>query len=207
MAKGAKTDDGLTAPQEVFAQLVASGRSQAEAYRTAYPAAKKWKPESVYPEASKLMADPKVSTRVAVLRTEVQLRVIEEAAVTPAFVTRGLKTVALRCLQAAPVLDKKGFPKLIEVKDEHGETIGVAPAFEFEPHAANRAFELMGKEIGMFVDRKETGKPGEFAHMTDAEVEAEAKAMLEEAVKGGLVKVLRAEKGKATPAGAKRRSA
>lgn len=31
---------------------------------------------------------------------------------------------------------------------------------------ANRALELIGKEQGMFIDRKETGQPGDFAALT-----------------------------------------
>lgn len=64
----AKNEHGLTPQQEAFAQAVASGKSLAEAYRIAYPASLKWKPDSVHQSASKLMADPKVSPRVAELR-------------------------------------------------------------------------------------------------------------------------------------------
>jgi hypothetical protein len=32
--------------------------------------------------------------------------------------------------------------------------------------------ELLGKELGMFIDRKEVGKPGEFENMTDEELDA-----------------------------------
>src|SRR5262249_60696392 len=38
--------------------------------------------------------------------------------------------------------------------------------------ARNRALELLGKELKMFVDRSERGKPGEFDHMTTEEVRA-----------------------------------
>ena len=36
--------------------------------------------------------------------------------------------------------------------------------------AANRALELLGKEAGMFIDRRETGGPGDFARMADTEL-------------------------------------
>ena len=36
---------------------------------------------------------------------------------------------------------------------------------------ANKALALLGEEIGMFVDRKELGKPGEFSRMSDEELE------------------------------------
>ena len=47
--------------------------------------------------------------------------------------------------------------------------------------AANRALELLGKEAGMFVDRREVGGPGDFARHDDAELSrmlAEALAQL-----------------------------
>jgi hypothetical protein len=38
---------------------------------------------------------------------------------------------------------------------------------------ANRALELVGKELGMFLERVETGKPGDFAHLSDEELDAQ----------------------------------
>lgn len=60
----------LTPQQEAFAQLVASGKSQSDAYRSAYPKSLKWKPDSVWQQASKLMADTKVSTRIDSIKAE-----------------------------------------------------------------------------------------------------------------------------------------
>jgi phage terminase small subunit len=57
-----------------------------------------------------------------------------------------LKTIALQCQQAVPVLDKEGKPT--------GE-------FRFDANAAIRAWELLGKNIGMFKDKVEvTGAGG-----------------------------------------------
>ena len=67
----------LTPKQEAFAQAVASGKSQAEAYRIAYNASK-CKPETVHVKASHLMADGKVAARVAEMRG----KAAEAAAVT-----------------------------------------------------------------------------------------------------------------------------
>ena len=47
---------------ERFAQLVSSGKTQADAYRTVYPKSLKWKDADVHTEASRLF--PKVSPRV-----------------------------------------------------------------------------------------------------------------------------------------------
>ena len=57
----------LTPKQEAFAQNVASGMTQADAYRNSYNA-EKMKPESVQVNASKLMADAKIAQRVRELK-------------------------------------------------------------------------------------------------------------------------------------------
>lgn len=64
----------LTPAQEAFAQLVAAGKSQAEAYRTAYPKAAVWKPETVWNRASALMREDEVLARVEQIRAELAER-------------------------------------------------------------------------------------------------------------------------------------
>lgn len=61
----------LTPQQEKFAMGVASGKTQADAYREAYPRSKDWKDSAVHTNASQLMADTKVSQRVAELRERI----------------------------------------------------------------------------------------------------------------------------------------
>ena len=60
----------LTAKQEAFAQAVASGMNQSDAYRAAYDTAR-MKATSINVNASKMMADAKVSQRVEALRKPV----------------------------------------------------------------------------------------------------------------------------------------
>jgi phage terminase small subunit len=43
---------------------------------------------------------------------------------------------------------------------------------------ANRALELIGRELGMFVERAEQGKPGDFAHLSDEELDAQISSRL-----------------------------
>jgi hypothetical protein len=38
---------------------------------------------------------------------------------------------------------------------------------------ATRCLELIGRELGMFTERVETGKPGDFAHLSDEELDAQ----------------------------------
>lgn len=58
----------LTPKQEAFAHAVASGSTQADAYRIAFDVGEKTKPETVQANASRLMADSRVSARVKELR-------------------------------------------------------------------------------------------------------------------------------------------
>lgn len=60
----------LTPRQERFAVEVASGKSQAEAYRIAYPKSLKWKDTAVWVQASVLMSNSNVSQRVKDLQAK-----------------------------------------------------------------------------------------------------------------------------------------
>lgn len=65
----------LTAKQETLAQNLASGMTQADAYRSAYPASKTWKKRALYAEASKQAKNPDILRRVYELRAPVIERV------------------------------------------------------------------------------------------------------------------------------------
>ena len=65
----------LTAKQEAFAQCIADGMTQADAYRTAYSAGK-MADSSIHVNASKLMADAKISQRVEELRNALAERLL-----------------------------------------------------------------------------------------------------------------------------------
>lgn len=64
-----QTDKGLTPKRERFAQLVASGMQQADAYRTAFDT-KKAKDTTVHQEASRLAANPHVAARISELTAQ-----------------------------------------------------------------------------------------------------------------------------------------
>lgn len=59
----------LTANQEKFVQGIIQGKSQADAYRSAYPN-QRMSDKSVWETASKLMNNPKVVSRLTELRME-----------------------------------------------------------------------------------------------------------------------------------------
>jgi hypothetical protein len=63
-----------------------------------------------------------------------------------------LALVVERCLQNEPVRDRKGNPVMIETPQSQ-----LAAAYTFQPGAAARALELLGKHVGLFTDRPEVG--------------------------------------------------
>lgn len=66
----------LTPKQERFAQEVASGKSHAEAYRTAFNVKPDTKATTTQANASKLVANTAISTRIAELKAAVAERVL-----------------------------------------------------------------------------------------------------------------------------------
>lgn len=66
----------LTPQREAFARAVAKGGTQADAYREAFPASKKWKDNAVHVKASEMMADGKVKVRVEELRAKAANKVV-----------------------------------------------------------------------------------------------------------------------------------
>lgn len=66
----------LTPKQERFAQEVASGKSHAEAYRTAFNVKPETKATTTQANASKLVANTAISTRIAELKAAAAERVV-----------------------------------------------------------------------------------------------------------------------------------
>jgi hypothetical protein len=89
------------------------------------------------------------------IQNAVSARAVEKTSITKAWVIAKLVENVDRAMEAEPVLDPKGNPT--------GE-------YKYNSNVANRALELLGKEIGMFVDRKEVGGPGALADLNDEEL-------------------------------------
>ena len=68
----------LTAKQEAFVNCIIEGMTQADAYRSAYNTSR-MTDKTIHESASKLMADPKISTRVAELREKMASKSIMTA--------------------------------------------------------------------------------------------------------------------------------
>jgi len=58
----------LTNKQEKFAQLVATGKTYADAYRQAYNISKNTSPNTIYVKSSRIMDEAKIRLRIAELQ-------------------------------------------------------------------------------------------------------------------------------------------
>jgi phage terminase small subunit len=72
----------------------------------------------------------------------------ERVEITQEWVLSNLKTVAERCMQSVPVIDRKGLQVFVE--NAEGD---VVPAYVFNSMGATRSLELLGKHIGMFTEK------------------------------------------------------
>jgi hypothetical protein len=149
--------------QETFAQAIALGQHAVEAAEAAGYV------PSINGAGARLRG-AEVRARVAQLQAEIAERAVEIAAIDKSWVMRRLKENAERAMSIEPVLDGKGDPK------------GV---YKYQGSVANRALELLGKELGMFIDRNEVKTSMEIRveRMTRAERLAYARELLEGARK------------------------
>jgi len=139
------------ARHELFAQNVVKGMTARDAYKAA--GFKVNSDASADTASSRLLSSVEVQARIM----ELQARAADQTVLTKAWVIDKLIQNVERAMQAQSVLDSQGNPT--------GE-------YTYQGSVANRALELLGKEQGMFVDRKEVGKPGQFADLNDQELDA-----------------------------------
>lgn len=91
---------------------------------------------------------------------------IEKAGVTVDYIVKSLTEVAQRCMQKTPVMirDGRDMVQKTEISEETGEEVGV---WEFDSAGANRALELLGKYLKMFVDKVEVDASDDYAKALD----------------------------------------
>lgn len=126
----------LTTAQELFSQHVASGKSQAEAYRLAKPQSLNWKDETVWKRASEWMALGKVQGRVK----EIQAAHADRLAISHERVLKEIARLAL--FDPRSLFRDDGSPKPInELDDDTAAAIaGLEVLEEFAGHGDNRVF-------------------------------------------------------------------
>jgi phage terminase small subunit len=132
---------------ERFAQELAKGIGTPEAYVNAgfsYDRPNAWRLQQK--EEIKQRVDELLQQRARMMDKATE-KATERLAINRQWVLARLVENAERALQVHPVLDKEG--------NETGE-------FIYDGNVANRALELVGKEMGMFISRSEVGNPGDF---------------------------------------------
>lgn len=122
------TDVKLTAKQEAFAQAIADGLGQADAYRMAYDA-ESMKDESIYPQASKLMKNPKVATRVAELKSQV----VEKQLWTREMSVKGLMSAYRIALEAKTSTGMTAAVKELNIMHGYNEPTKLSVDMKFKP--------------------------------------------------------------------------
>lgn len=126
---------------------VACGVATTAAIRAGYSEA------SAHAQGHRLLKEAEVRAAI----DERQANLAAELGLTKQWVLEHLRTVAEKALTGAPKVDKDGDP--IEID-------GVR-IVDWSPAGANRALELIGKELGMFVDRSEVHTTGDVVYTLD----------------------------------------
>lgn len=118
----------LTAKQEAFAQGIADGLGQADAYRMAYDA-DGMKDSTIYSKASVLMSDGKVAARVA----ELKAQVAEKQLWTREMSVKGLMSAYRIALEAKASAGMTAAVKELNVMHGYNEPTKVAVNMHFKP--------------------------------------------------------------------------
>lgn len=148
---------------EHFCQLYTNGEKAPKAYVLAG-----FSPNGADRACNRLLKNVEVSERVAELMAEKERlnaqatqKAMENAGIDKEWVMRNLKSVAERCMQVEPVVNMKGEQVVVETPEGT-----LAAAFTFNAKGAIGALVPLGKEIGMFVERKEV-RHGKLEDMPD----------------------------------------
>lgn len=151
----------LTPKQESFAAELAKGKTQAEAYRIAFPESLKWKDESIWQRASKLAADVKVQSRVREMTSKA-------AFANEVTVERVLREIArLAFFDIRKLVDEEGKPRPLQELDDDtaaaiaglevarvgNAEIGIGEVLKFKIADKNSALDKLAKHLQMFTEK------------------------------------------------------
>ena len=148
--------DELTFKQITFAQAVIAGKSLSDSYKAAYDCSK-MNPKTIYTRGWQLRHNhDKVKAFIDAAKASLASKIsIDKSYVLEALHHSAETALARKTMKLRKVIN--------------GEVVDVEAHYP-DRGAANRALELLGKEAGMFVDRREVGTPGEFARHDEAEL-------------------------------------
>lgn len=148
---------------EMFAQGLAAGKTLEAAHKAAG-----FKPDRG--NASRLQRRDIIVQRVAEIRgakeaivAKAEAKLVDNLVATRQWVIEQLTENCRRAMQAEPIRDSAGNP---------------TGQYRYNGAVANRALELLGKELGMFIDRKEIREVDEFENMDTDTLRATVAEML-----------------------------
>jgi phage terminase small subunit len=141
---------------ERYAQLLASGMSNKEAYPAAGYKYDRFNASRLHKHLRPRIEA--IQRQQYAAQTAAMAQASAEPWLTRDYVLASLKENAERAMQASPVLDAKGQPT--------GE-------YRWDGSVANRSLELLGKELGMFAERRVVDQ-----HITTVEQQSEADKIL-----------------------------
>lgn len=148
---------------ELFVQNIAEGMSQVKAYQSAgYDA----NDRAASVAATRLLANPKIKARLDELlavKAKLVERSMQQTQLSRQWVIEKLMKNAMIALGEEKV-------KVSKLDKETGTTVEME-IVDRDPSAANKALELLGKTLGVFIERKEVGGPGDFDRMSEDELE------------------------------------
>jgi phage terminase small subunit len=121
-------DIKLTAKQEAFCQAIADGMGQADAYRIAYDA-EGMKDNTVYPKASRMMNEGKISARIA----ELKAQVVEKQLWTREMSVKGLMSAYRIALEAKTSTGMTAAVKELNIMHGYNEPTKLQVDMKFKP--------------------------------------------------------------------------
>ena len=168
----------LTDKQERFVQELIRGKSQREAYRTAYPKSVKWKNEVVDVKASELLKNSKVLVRYNEIHDRLIKEAEDECIVDAKEVLRELKRIGFADIKdflsfrtekqiagmdeetGNPVFDYGQVIEMMNSAEVDGRviqevSINSKGVFTFKLYDKMSALEKLGKHLGMWTDKVE----------------------------------------------------
>lgn len=165
----AKNEKGLTEKQERFCrEYLLCGGNASEAYRRAFDA-KKMKPETIWSNACRLLADNKVTARIEELREDIETTL----GINKTTLINDFRRVFGQSMEPVPVLewqtveveyvDKNGKTRkrkqkeLVQKRNSEGELV-----WQFDSSGANNALDKIMKALGYYAPEKSQfiGKDG-----------------------------------------------
>jgi phage terminase small subunit len=189
----------LTRKQARFVELYLAGGNAAEAYREAYSSAAPSR--SVAREGHRLLKHPKIAPFLA--EAEAKARAVLVEAANRYAVSRERNVAELAHIAYANLEDftrQVGEERVIDLSGATRDQLAALQEITVEDYLDGRgkdarqvrrtkiklgdkqgAIERLNKMFGWIIDRNEVGKPGEFAKMSDEELEGEMLAYLIEA--------------------------